>query len=483
MASAHYDAGRYSEMEALLRNLAADHPAQGRPWNLLGVALLALRRNDEACEALARSVTLLPADVQALEHFGVALTRAGQPQQACDVLKQALAHASGARAREVSILDNLATACIAAQRWQEAETALRQALRHQPELAKPKFDLAVCLLMQGRVAEAVALLEKLTVEHPARVQGWALLSQARSQQEDWEAARGAAARAIACAPQAHKSHFLLANAERALGNLEACVTGARQALSLLRGEVGQPPPGAPIRARTMMPMEPARQVLREVRDRLTAAHLPFFLCAGTLLGIVRDGDLLPNDKDMDLGLPWHVNRARVLAALASDGAFVHVPAAADESTDNERLNLTLVHRETKIAVDLFFFRPDGDHVEAGFHQRPAPILSRMRRFDIGMLEWRGASWPVPAPAAQYLADLYGDEWRVPDPDFDTVLSSRCQTPASRDVRRCYGYLRLYERLAGRDWKKAAGYCRQLLWQQDDAFIRDLLDWLTPPEST
>ena len=49
--------------------------------------------------------------------------------------------------------------------------------------------------------------------------------------------------------------------------------------------------------------ERARHLLLDTIDVLNAADIPYILDAGTLLGIVRDGDLIPWDNDIDLMLP------------------------------------------------------------------------------------------------------------------------------------------------------------------------------------
>jgi hypothetical protein len=186
---------------------------------------------------------------------------------------------------------------------------------------------------------------------------------------------------------------------------------------------------------------------------------------------------LSHDKDLDIGLPWEVDRHHLLAVLCHGGAF-HYPNSACQTEEDRQFHIGLRHGETQIFLDLFFHRPEGDHFVCGFNQHPRPITSQPRRFDIGSLIWRGLDWPVPVPTESYLTDFYGADWRVPDPNFDTVLSSRCQTPESRDSRRIVGYLRLLKQLQNRDWDKALGYCQQLLGLRNEAFIQDLLPWIS-----
>lgn len=226
-------------------------------------------------------------------------------------------------------------------------------------------------------------------------------------------------------------------------------------------------------ARATMPLAAARTALLAARQRLAAADIPFFLCAGTLLGIIRNGDLLPYDKDMDIGVPWHIDRRRVLSALLADGVFQDANTQK-HSDENRQWCISVTHTASPIALDVFFFRDDGDHFLCGFNHLPNPVLSRPRRFELSTWDWQGVSWLVPTPHENYLADMYGSDWRIPDTDFDTVISSGCQLPSSWAIRRCYGYARLSERLKTREWRKAAGYCRQMLKHGEDPYLEEVL---------
>lgn len=50
--------------------------------------------------------------------------------------------------------------------------------------------------------------------------------------------------------------------------------------------------------------------LMAIADTLDAASVPFHLVGGTLLGIYRDGQPFPHDKDVDLGIPFECDPHR-----------------------------------------------------------------------------------------------------------------------------------------------------------------------------
>ncbi|HEY8939396.1 MAG TPA: hypothetical protein VIM59_04375, partial [Cellvibrio sp.] len=131
-----------------------------------------------------------------------------------------------------------------------------------------------------------------------------------------------------------------------------------------------------------------------------------------------------------------------------------------------------------IVMDIFFYHPDTTHFLCGFNAKPHPINSRPRKFDLTQLEWQGFQWPIPSPPEQYLVDVYGEEWKTPDPNFDTVLSNRCQTAGSKPTRVAFGYVKLYEAIAAGKWRKARGICQQILAIGDEPYMAEISTWIT-----
>jgi len=70
-------------------------------------------------------------------------------------------------------------------------------------------------------------------------------------------------------------------------------------------------------AEPLLDIETGRKLLLNVTDLLEKSGIPYHLEGGTLLGLVRDGDLLPWDHDLDISIPAeHIARFDVLKRIA-----------------------------------------------------------------------------------------------------------------------------------------------------------------------
>jgi len=218
--------------------------------------------------------------------------------------------------------------------------------------------------------------------------------------------------------------------------------------------------------------------LNDLRDVFVSSSIPFFLLWGTLLGVVRDGELIPHDKDLDVGLNWDVDRQKVFKALLASNKFALLENTI--SSPNTRWCIGIYHKETNIVVDLSFFKTKVKYFYCGIDKAGElnkPILSKVPKFDISSMQWKGEKWPVPANPERFLADVYGDGWRKPDPNFDTLVSNNCMLPETKAARRYAGYARLFERLAEKNWSKAKGYCIQLNNLKKERFLKELMLWI------
>jgi tetratricopeptide (TPR) repeat protein len=272
-------------------------------------------------------------------------------------------------------------------------------------------------------------------------------------------------------PYNHLPIGAAASIERHLGRIDEAIANFRLAIAALQRYEGF----LSVPARTIRTGD-ATSVLGHLHDHLERADLPYFLCVGTLLGIVRERGVMAHDKDVDLGVFAPVDATRIMRELCEKGPFLPSPFAR-QSVDDVRWRLALFHPEHKISVDIFFYQQDGDHYLCGVNAKPQPILSRPRAFGLARIDWQGKSWPVPAPVDAYLEDFYGPTWKTPDPDFDTIVSSHCQVPASLEVRQCAGYQRVYASISTKNWRRSLSLIDQLAARRQDPYLRDLAAWI------
>jgi tetratricopeptide (TPR) repeat protein len=417
-----------------LRSGVEHDPANGPMLAELGELL---RRRGEPREALALLQRSVAADAQlpqAWVNYGTVLQELGQPQEAVLAYQKALA----LQPQLAEVHCNLGSLYKEGRQLELAEQSYRSALALKPQLAQAHSSLGAVLRLQGRFEEAAA----------------------------------ACRHAIACDASFADPHDNLGIILKDLGRTDESLAEFRAAIALLlRGGQGRHAP-----AKAYMDVAVAHRALLAFKQAMDIERVPFFLAYGTLLGIVRDGDLLPHDKDMDVGLAWDVDREQLVHALTRRHGFslVEADVRGDESA---AWNIALLHGETGISIDLFFFKPDGETLLSGIPQRPVPLLWRFSRFGTRDWAYLGGTWQVPDPPERFLVDIYGDGWRVPDAHFDSLISGRNRTPESLGVALCYAYNRLFDRLHRGEWTKAAGYCRQIQAQKHDPFIDDVAAWL------
>lgn len=194
-----------------------------------GGALLATQRFAEAAEALRRATTLERENAAAHAELGAALCALERSDEALAALDEALridpALADAAHNRALTLMNQL--------QYGPAEIFLREQAARRPEDARLQFDLAICLLAQGRWAEGWRQYE------------WRLSAAARASEATSRPARWRPGQAIS-------GQTVLIHAEQGLGDTihfvryvpELVARGARVALlaqprlQALLGELG-----------------------------------------------------------------------------------------------------------------------------------------------------------------------------------------------------------------------------------------------------
>ncbi|MEA2095171.1 MAG: LicD family protein [Candidatus Cloacimonadota bacterium] len=156
-------------------------------------------------------------------------------------------------------------------------------------------------------------------------------------------------------------------------------------------------------------------------------NIPYWMDEGTLLGIVRDGDLLPWDHDADMGVPGEYAEKLWKIRYQFFPVFFVVRKMASSSWVPGKLrNMKLKPPFERIAginlhIDLFFKYKVGDRQH--WIIMNALKHSESKFFDkLDTTTWEGRKVNIPSNVKEYLRLNYG-KWEVPDPNFDPSIDN------------------------------------------------------------
>ncbi len=186
----------------------------------------------------------------------------------------------------------------------------------------------------------------------------------------------------------------------------------------------------------------ARTMLAHLDTLLRQAGIPYFVDHGTLLGLLRDGDLLPWDDDLDLSVP-EAFIEQTLQTICDNQTTLpladELEWTAETVIDQDTgriMGAIICYRETnhlalrKFAASIWFMFAEGDTIRQFINRAPAAFFH-----EAASLTYRDRAYPVPRDAENYLAFHYGN-WREPvkDMSLEEILNY-CPPPPR--VRREY----------------------------------------------
>jgi len=168
-----------------------------------------------------------------------------------------------------------------------------------------------------------------------------------------------------------------------------------------------------------------KNMLLKTIDILNEKKLKYWLEAGTLLGILRDGDLIPWDYDADLGIPadsaddimklrmdflpkYLIRRKRIESPwIPGDMRVIKV------KTPWEKIKQINFH------VDLFCVYPVQDKYR-WVDSNALKHVDKKYYDSLSTIQWEGRTINIPNHAEEYLSLRYGN-WQVPDQNYNAGL--------------------------------------------------------------
>jgi tetratricopeptide (TPR) repeat protein len=176
----------------------------------------------------------------------------------------------------------------------------------------------------------------------------------------------------------------------------------------------------------------AAHALLDLRSDLDGIGVNAFLISGTLLGCVRDRDIIGHDKDIDTGAFTEIPPEELRRSLANSGRFKVKALQTDK--------LVQVQHANGVMIDVFLhWREDGKVWHEG--QKAKWWNSD---FDLEETEFLGQKFMIPTNADLYLTENYGPGWRTPEPDFETFVDTPNMVIEDADHMAWYYYTKLHD---------------------------------------
>ena len=152
--------------------------------------------------------------------------------------------------------------------------------------------------------------------------------------------------------------------------------------------------------------EIAKDVLIEFYEYMTNRNIRIWPMFGTLLGMVRNDDLIPHDADIDFGY-LRTERERLVSALDE----LH-DTNGYSITRNQFSNLLSLHKNA-VMVDLYEYEIDeGRRALLQGHRREYDILFE-EAFPFRTISFRGEKLHCIHNPEAFFERYYGDDWRTP----------------------------------------------------------------------
>lgn len=158
------------------------------------------------------------------------------------------------------------------------------------------------------------------------------------------------------------------------------------------------------------PMPECRyDVMKEGCQILDGLNISYVLSDGTLLGLYRDGELIPHDTDIDVAVVLPTDTGSIIREFIkhdfSIGRFVLAYGQVRQ----------IVFYKNETLFDIIFYQKVGDKVLA-FNEKDFYFMHNANHYkNTSKLNCNGYAFSIPNDTEGWLAYVYGNDWKQPKP--------------------------------------------------------------------
>lgn len=156
--------------------------------------------------------------------------------------------------------------------------------------------------------------------------------------------------------------------------------------------------------------EHAEETLKEACLLLESIDINYFLCDGTILGIVRDNKLIPHDNDIDVAVVGEIELETLKATFLAQGYGI-----GRELYYRGRIQQLIFYSKHQVIFDICFWNGKGDE----FYYHYVPEVEKGRRQSKkwynthDYVTFHGKKYPTHANIKEWLRGHFGDDWTTP----------------------------------------------------------------------
>lgn len=178
-------------------------------------------------------------------------------------------------------------------------------------------------------------------------------------------------------------------------------------------------------------IDKAPELVRNIINVFNAEGIPYWLEFGTLLGAYRDKTIIKGDFDLDFGA-YQKDVANIYMALSKAGFKL-----VREFHEIGRNGIEQSYYDGNITFDIFYFSEEDTNSLSCFAFTPIPNRSvpnkttygkvsswTFKKFDLVKYDFLGSEVYIPANTEEHIEEIYGKQWRIPDPNFKQGFNRR-----------------------------------------------------------